>query len=820
MGHFILLGILYLSLFFIFKSYLENKVISLAQREAQIIFNNLYKGMQKGFTREELDSLVKLYQREDLSVKLFYTGAPSQAYQFSSQESIAKEKYQIKYKSPIKASQECITCHTFAKEGALLGILEIDLSYERDIKFIHKALLVFLLVFLFLPLVGVYVIGKIQSKRLAKPISEIGQRISQARKFSELVGEKEPLKIPATGIDEIDELAHKVEEFVEAVKNLAVDREVFEFELSLLEKFIITSELVKDWKYYVNKLIEEINRIVKIPLVFLLFYVEEEIFDVEIFWLKEPPSQWKIEAERKIKSLVEGYLPHNVLNFVHNAVYPDISFEETILPEFHVKTKTLILESPKIGGIVGVGLTFKELTSTQEMAVQTVLSSLLNVIGSIKAISKYTRELEFYATRDPLTQLYNQRVFWELLHYEIERAKRYNYKFALLIIDLDNFKFINDKYGHAFGDKFLQEVARVLENQKRKGDILARYGGDEFTLIIPYCDVTQAYLVAERIREAIANLKVTAPDKMTATSTCSIGVSVFPDHGEEAKDLFMISDTLMYKAKKEGKNKIIIPTSKDIITYHKEVTEWALIIKNAIEERKIVPYFQPIYELSSCKLLGCEVLMRLNFEDKHLPASKFIPLAESLGLVTTMDYLNLEKAFAKVKETSFEAMLFLNLSPKALVIRDFLEKILALVKTFNILPEQIVFELTERETVKNLQLLEKFIKALQYYGFHFCIDDFGSGFSSFQYIKHFIIDFVKIEGEFIMGLSNEVLIDQAILESMVALCKRLGIKMIAEYVENEEVIKKLRDLGIEFGQGFYFGRPSPELDFPEIFSLK
>lgn len=185
-----------------------------------------------------------------------------------------------------------------------------------------------------------------------------------------------------------------------------------------------------------------------------------------------------------------------------------------------------------------------------------------------------------------------------------------------------------------------------------------------------------------------------------------------------------------------------------------------------------------------------------------------------------MDYLNLEKAFAKVKETSFEAMLFLNLSPKALVIRDFLEKILALVKTFNILPEQIVFELTERETVKNLQLLEKFIKALQYYGFHFCIDDFGSGFSSFQYIKHFIIDFVKIEGEFIMGLSNEVLIDQAILESMVALCKRLGIKMIAEYVENEEVIKKLRKLGIEYGQGFYFGRPSPELDFPEIFSLK
>ncbi|MFN3505816.1 MAG: GGDEF domain-containing protein, partial [Caldimicrobium sp.] len=194
------------------------------------------------------------------------------------------------------------------------------------------------------------------------------------------------------------------------------------------------------------------------------------------------------------------------------------------------------------------GISYTEIDYTKEIAIEAVLSSLLNVIGSVKAIHKYTKELEFYATRDSLTSLYNQRVFWELLTYEIERAKRFNYKFAVLLLDLDNFKVINDTYGHLFGDQFLKEMASLLENNKRKGDILARYGGDEFVFILPLCDLSQAVSVAERIRENLKVYKIKAPDGKELSITTTISIVIFPDHAETPKDLFAIADTLLYKS--------------------------------------------------------------------------------------------------------------------------------------------------------------------------------------------------------------------------------------------------------------------------------
>ncbi len=393
----------------------------------------------------------------------------------------------------------------------------------------------------------------------------------------------------------------------------------------------------------------------------------------------------------------------------------------------------------------------------------------------------------------------------------MERAKRYNYKFALLILDLDNFKLINDTWGHAFGDKFLIEVARILEKCKRKGDILSRYGGDEFAMVLPMCDLTQAVSIAERIKEALQNFKMPAPDGKFASSTCSIGIAISPDHGESSKDLFVLADTLMYKVKREGKNKIIYPTTEEILGYQREITETTLLVKEAVEKKRIMPYFQPIYDLQTGEIFGCEVLMRLEMGEEIIPAQRFIGIAEAIGLIMEMDFINMEKALELAQKTGYQGCFFFNLSPKALIIPEFLSNIRELVEKYSFPPERIIFELTERETVKNLRLLEKFIRNLQDYGFKFCIDDFGSGFSSFQYIKHFMIDLVKIEGDFVVGLTNKTLIDLAIIESMVALCKRLNIKMVAEYVENEEIIESLKALGVEYGQGYYFGKPAPHL---------
>ena len=720
----------------------------------------------------------------------------------------------ITYRYPIMASSVCLSCHK-VKEGDLLALLEIRLSYEETLNTALRLLAWLFFISTFLILFGVYLVGRHQARYLSLPLQALKDRISRAEKFEELVEEKNQAPIPSTGIDEVDAFSYALEDFIQRVKKLAVDKEIFEFEIRLLERFIITSEVVKDWKYYLKSLIIEVNKLLYAPVFFAFFYVEEEVYAVEVFWYQNSSKDLQEHFEEKIKERVkEKFVSFNELKFVHNIINEDVplSAEE----ELFLKTRELFLDQPKIEGVVGIGLAVKELTETQEIALEAVLTSLLNVTGTVRAISKFTKELEFYATRDPLTLLYNQRVFWELLQYEVERAKRYDYKFAVLVVDLDNFKFINDTYGHAFGDVFLQSVARTLEKEKRKGDILARYGGDEFTLILPMCDLPQAYSVAERIRSAINNLKLEAPDRKQVNLTCSVGVAIFPDHAETAQDLFILADTLMYRAKEVGKNSVVVATTEDLVSAQKKEKEMVFILKEALENKKVVPYFQPIYDLRSGKIFACELLARLVFDGEVLPAGRFIPTAEKLGLITEIDYLTIEKALALTKEKAYQGYLFINLSPKALIVRQFIDRVLKLVRDSDFPPENIVFELTEREAVKNISLLQDFLKLLQLSGFKFCIDDFGSGFSSFQYIKHFLVNFVKLEGEFVVGLSQRSLVDSAIVESVLSLCQRLNIRVIAEYVENEEILIILRNLGVPFGQGYFLGKPSPDLNFPDL----
>ncbi|MGC9016763.1 MAG: putative bifunctional diguanylate cyclase/phosphodiesterase [Caldimicrobium sp.] len=772
---------------------------------------SLYQGMKMGFTKEEIENFLKSFQSEKIKAEIEYrkdNKLPLSEKDFL----IVKEEGKLKIQYNLRAKKECLICHQGVKEGNLLGILTIHYFYKEDLNKFKKDLILFLLIFSIFPLLGVYLIGKIQARRIEKIILELRELITKASKFDELIQTEELLESSRTGIYECDELFKNLDTFIESVKKLAVDRKVFEFEIKLLEKFIITSEFIRDWKDYIKNLLVEINKILEIPVIFAIFYVEDEIYDIEVFWFRNPSQELISFLETKIKDLIVNNLYLNQLSFVHHIIYKNV---EQPFPKssdlFSFRVKSIVLTTPKIGGIVGVGLLPKNLTPIEEVAIESILTSLLNVIGSVKAITKYTKELEFYATRDPLTNLYNQRVFWELLNYEVERAKRYNYKFALIFIDLDNFKLINDTYGHHFGDKFLVEVAKILENSKRKGDILARYGGDEFTMILPMCGLTQAASVAERIKENLQNFKMEAPDGKMVSVTASFGIVIFPDHGETSKDLFVLADTLVCKAKREGKNLIVYPTTEEIFNYYREITEISLLVKEAVENKKIIPYFQPIYNLQTGKLFGCEVLMRVLVEEEIIPAQRFINIAETLGLIMEMDFINMEKALGLAKEKNYKEYLFFNLSPKSLIIPEFLERIKELVKKYNYPPEKMVFELTERETVKNLKLLESFIKNLQSYGFKFCIDDFGSGFSSFQYIKHFLIDLVKLEGEFVVGLSQKSLVDLAIVESILALCKRLNIKIIAEYVENKEIAETLKELGVEFGQGYYLGYPAPTL---------
>ena len=265
---------------------------------------------------------------------------------------------------------------------------------------------------------------------------------------------------------------------------------------------------------------------------------------------------------------------------------------------------------------------------------------------------------------------------------------------------------------------------------------------------------------------------------------------------------------MMYQAKEEGKNGIKIPNERDISNILKTNQEKSSLLIRAIENDEIYPYFQPIKPASlSNDLVIHELLMRIHQDGKIVSAYEFIEIAEARGLINTMDLMVIEKAFKEIQKTQYEGILFINLSPKSLIMGDFINKINNFVSKYNINKEKIVFEITERETVKNFSLLEKFVHNLKADGYKFAIDDFGSGFSSFHYIKKFPIDYVKIDGDFIINI-NKDLKDKAFVNSIVTLAKELHIQTIAEFVENEEVVDVLSDLEIDYYQGYHIGKPT------------
>ena len=803
-------------------------------------FNTMYQIMKRGWNEKQVEGFIgalKKYSKSEKLVGVYIFRGAIVKKQFGAvlqpkENSIVKKAFETKsiihktlngkeiYAYPLLAKSMCLRCHTMAKDGDVNGVIEVSFNTASlTDKFKIYYFFILFLIFI-LPISGGVFVTLILRRSIKHGIESINKEVENIKTVKDL--KSLDTKFIDLKFEEFNQIYKGVSGLSARLRDIAVDKDVLEFEIKLLERFIITSEVVKDWKEHVFNLLIEMNNIIKVYNVFSIFIQDENLIEIEVFWKGEPTEKTKKLFDKLIyQSIYHNGLSSFFIKGIENhEIFHNIADKDSKLPELceedlSVQTKKVILDTPRIGGIVGIGIQAEESIDTaRELVISSVLTTLLNVIGSIKAIYKYTQELEYYATRDGLTSLYNQRVFMEFLHYEVERSKRNNNPFGLVFIDFDNFKLINDMYGHNFGDKFLKAIADILEKEKRSEDILARYGGDEFVMILPGAKEEQAYMISNKIRESIKKfLLLDSNTQKSVGATVSVGIAVYPYSAADEKDLFLLADNMMYKAKKMGKDTVYVAKEEDAISVYKEVSEKSKMVLNALEQDIILPYFQPIIDLNTGGVIAHELLMRIKLETikgglpSIISAGEFIEIAENIGVAHKLDLMLLEKAFQKIKEENYKSDMFINLSPKSLIVTDYVKTVKRLSLKYNIDTSKIVFELTERETVKNITLLEKFVVNLKYEGFRFAVDDFGSGFSSFLYIKRFPIDFLKIDGEFIRGIFDDKM-DRAVVVSSISIAKEMGIKTIAEFIESDEVLTELKKLNVDYAQGFFIGIPS------------
>ncbi|MCE9686394.1 EAL domain-containing protein [Shewanella sp. AS16] len=425
--------------------------------------------------------------------------------------------------------------------------------------------------------------------------------------------------------------------------------------------------------------------------------------------------------------------------------------------------------------------------------------------------SRTQSKLRKMATRDPLTGLPNRALLLETLASTIQKSRLHKRNFALLFIDLDRFKNVNDSLGHALGDQFLARIARILERVVGDQGSVARLGGDEFVILAD--EVQTADQAADFVGRLLSQLNTPVQlDEHAIHPAASVGISIYPEDGNCAEDLIRHADIAMYSAKASGSNQWAF--------FKQQMTERAAVrlrteasLHDALKNEEFVLHFQPKFDLSTGKVVGCEALIRWQKEGRLISPMSFIPVAEETGIIIPIGRWVIEESCKVIrhwqKKYQYAIPIAVNVASQQFADASLVPDIKQLALRYQIPPELLEIEITETSLINDIELAINKLQQLKSAGFGIAVDDFGTGYSSLSYLRHLPITTMKIDRGFVSDLPG----DSAIAATILMLGQQLNLNIVAEGIENEQQLDWLKTHNCAIGQGFYFSQPLPLSEF-------